>query len=68
MNEKDDYGFVLFDAGTSFKRDLDVESNPKFTLKIFAPMAIGALWSISNHAHMCYLHLHFSGSHSPLKS
>lgn len=31
-------------------------------------MAICVLWSISNHAHMCYLHLHFSGSNSPLKS
>lgn len=59
MNEKDHYRFVLFDA---------VESNPKFTVKRFAPMAIDALWSVSNRAHMCYLHLHFSGSNSPLKS
>lgn len=42
MNEKGDYGFVLFDTGISLKGDLTVESNPKFILKIFIPMAIHA--------------------------
>lgn len=50
------------------KRGSDRWVQSKVYIEDIHPYGNSRIWSISNHAHMCYLHLDFSGSNSPLKS